>query len=48
MSKKTVFLLQGNKSQNEELAKMFTTTNEYEVCGMAEEGVSKTVSVKLS
>lgn len=46
MSKKKVFLLQGMKSQNEELAKKFNETNEYEVCGMAEEGVSAILMIE--
>ena len=40
MNKKTVFLLQATKEQNEELAKMFENSKDYEVCGMAVDGIS--------
>ena len=40
MNKKTVFLLQATKEQNEELAKKFEDSKDYEVCGMAVDGIS--------
>lgn len=40
MNKKTVFLLQATKEQNEELVKKFEDSKDYEVCGMAVDGIS--------
>lgn len=40
MSKKTVYLLQATKEQNDELVKKFENSNEYEVCGVAVDGIS--------
>ena len=40
MQKRTVFLLQGTKEQNEQLAKWFSTTEEYSVVGNATDGIS--------
>jgi two-component system response regulator (stage 0 sporulation protein A) len=40
MNKKTVFLLQGTKEQNEELKMMIEENGNYEVCGYAEDGIS--------
>ncbi len=40
MQKRTVFLLQGTKEQNEELANLFSTTEDYSVIGCATDGIS--------
>ena len=40
MNKKTIFLLQGTKEQNEELKMMIEESGDYEVCGYAEDGIS--------
>ena len=40
MQKRTVFLLQGTKEQNEELTKLFSNTEEYSVVGTATDGIS--------
>ena len=40
MQKRTVFLLQGTKEQNEELAKLFSTTEDFSVIGFATDGIT--------
>ena len=40
MQKRTVFLLQGTKEQNEELAKLFSTTEDFSVIGFASDGIT--------
>ncbi len=40
MQKRTVFLLQGTKEQNEELSKYFSTAEEFLVVGTATDGIS--------
>lgn len=40
MQKKTIFLLQDTKEQNEELAKLFREDERFEVVGMANDGIS--------
>ena len=46
MSKKTVFLLQGTKEQNEQLAKKFESNSEYEVCGTSVDGISAILAIE--
>ena len=40
MQKRTVFLLQGTKEQNENLSNLFSTIEEYSVIGTATDGIS--------
>ena len=40
MQKRTIFLLQGTKEQNQELIRLFGHTQEFEVVGMAVDGIS--------
>ena len=40
MQKRTIFLLQGTKEQNQELMKIFGNTEDFEVVGSAEDGIS--------
>ncbi len=40
MQKRTIFLLQGTKEQNQELIRLFGQTQEFEVVGMAVDGIS--------
>ena len=40
MQKRTIFLLQGTKEQNQELMKIFGETQEFEVVGSAVDGIS--------
>ena len=40
MQKRTIFLLQGTKEQNQELMKIFGNTDEFEVVGSAVDGIS--------
>lgn len=46
MNKKSVFLLQAIKEQNDELKKNFANENDYEVCGCAVDGMSAILMIK--
>ena len=45
MYKKTVFLLQDTKDANERLRKCFDDTEDFTVCGCAEDGISAVAMV---
>ena len=40
MQKRTIFLLQGTKEQNQELMKIFNESQEFEIVGSAVDGIS--------
>ncbi len=46
MQRKTVFLLQGTKEQNDELIRLFNQSEEYEVVGFASEGISAITEIE--
>ena len=45
MYKKTVFLLQDTKEANERLQRSFNSTEDFTVCGCAEDGISAVAMV---
>ena len=46
MQRKTVFLLQGTKEQNDELIRLFNQSEEFEVLGFATEGISAITEIE--
>lgn len=46
MQRKTVFLLQGTKEQNDELIRLFNQSQDFEVVGCANEGISAITEIE--